>query len=358
MPVDPLKAIEVRTMTEVINDRNKPQLPLTALLFGRGVKRKNLTTESVQLDRLVGSYEMAKFVRKDGKPVSVSRKNFNSTTVETPCMKLKMPVTFSDYLYQRMPGQSDLGARGEQVRKAVLSQISEDMDAMLFATQYRVEWMISQLLQGGLTYSNEDTGAVFELALAKPAGNTFTVGTLWTVETATPLEDINTVKRIVSIDQKGPAPRMALCGKNAASALRLRLEKGWVQVIKTDSGITAGNASLKEQYNDLGMLYIATIGDVEFWEVASELDDDGVVTPGIRDDYIEFIPTGSRALKDRVMHYGRHNSITALENGVDVSAMWARTFLDKDADAYVSEIQSRPLPWWRHPQWYVSMKVF
>lgn len=358
MPVNPLAALETRTMTEVINNRYKPRLPLTVLLFGDGVRQKNLTTETVQLDTLVGSYEMAPFVKKDGVPMSISRKNFDSVTLETPCMKLAMPLTDSDELLQRRAGQADLGVGdSDPIRQAMIEQIVEDMDAMVTAEEWRVEWMISQLLQGTISYENEDTGAAFTIGTNKPVGNTITVSPLWDQEAATPLKDIAEAVK-VTVDANGPAPTLALCGANAADAIRDRMEKGWMTSLNTQNGIEAGSGTLVASYNELGLCFLGRFGGIDFWEVRATMTvpETGQV-PVIRADYIEFIPNSKPGKDDRTMFNGRKRGASAALNGTAVGKLFARSYIDEVKDVYMQELQWRPLPWIKHPNWYVSMKV-
>lgn len=359
MPADPITALEARTMTDIINNRHKPRLPLTALLFGSGTRSKNLTTETVQVDTLVGTYEMAPMVNKDGKAVSISRKNFDSATIETPCIKLEMPLSDSDLLLQRRAGNIDVDTDGvDYMKQSALEQINEDIESMEIAIAYRTEWMISQLLQGGISYTNDETGASFALTLSKPAGNTFTVPVLWNVEAALPLIDIKNAKKVAQIDNHGPAPTIGLMGANAADALRTRIEKGWVNPITRDSGVAAGSASLLSEWEDMGLCFIARLGNVDFWEVAAQYTDDkGVVTDAIRTDYVEFIPNSQTGVRDRITYYGKKRSATAVEANRSIGKVFARSYIDTIRDVWMSEIQSRPLTWWEHPQWYVSMKV-
>lgn len=359
MPADPLLALEVRTMNEVINERHKPNKPLSAILFGQGTREKVLRTETVQVDTLVGDYEMAPFVSKDGAPVAINRKNFNSYTLETPCIKLKMPLTDSDELLERRAGVINLDASGnDYIRESMLEQIDEDIDGMQEAIALRQEWMISQLLQGSISYTNAETGAAFSLTLPKPAGNTWTVSTLWTQETATPLQDIAESKRVAQVVNHGPAPTIALCGDNAAAAIRNQLEQGWITAIKTDSGVLAGGGDLRAEWTELGNCFLGRIGEVDFWHVSAEYtDDQGNTTKAIREDYVEFIPNGARGKADRTTYYGRKRSARAVLAGLAIGKIFAEARVDEDADVYVSHLQSRPLPYWKHPQWYVSMKV-
>jgi hypothetical protein len=357
MPADPIAALEARTMTEVVNDRYKPRTPLAEILFS-GVTSRNLATETVQVDKLVGNYKMAPFVLKDGVPVPVNRHNFDSMTLETPCMKLKMPLTDSDLLLQRRAGIISADATGKDyMREAALEQISEDIDTMETAIELREEWMYSQLLRGKIEYEGEY--AAFTVDLAKPAENDYAVPVLWNQPDARIFKDLSDAKKLITVDNHGPVPNIGLCGTQAAEALRAKIEAGDIKPIETTNGILAGNADLRAQWSDLGICFICRFAEIDFYEVPTQyVDEDGTtMIDSIRPDYIEIFSNGPTAKADRIVYYGRKRSMEALMNGLAIGRRFARSYIDQNADVYISEIQSRPLPWIKHPNWYVSLKV-
>lgn len=357
MPAEPLEALEMRTMTAVVDKRHIPRMPLTAIMFG-GVRENILTTETVQIDQLVGSYEMADFVHKDGKPTTVTRENFDSYTIETPCIKQEVTLSDSNILLERRAGVINLDAGGKDyIRESALIQINRDIQKMEAAYDLRFEWMISNLLLGVISYTNTDTGASFTISTNKPAGNTYTVANLWDVEAGAPLLDIADVNRLAH-ENFGPAPTIGLCGRNAADAVRLRLSSGWDTAIKTDSGVAAGSGTLEAEWKDLGAVFIARLGGVDFWEVSAQLTDSaGVTAPVIRDDYVEFIPNSARGRGDRVVHYGRKRSAKAVNAGLAIGKFFARSWIDENADVWKASHQGRPLPFLEHSEWLFSLKV-
>jgi len=360
MTIDPLLTVgDMREMTELVNLRLVPRKPLSSVL-GTGVREKNLTTETLQVDTLVGDWKMAPFVNKDGVASPITRKNFNSYTLQTPCIKIKAPLTDSDVLLQRRAGTLNLQAESDVMRQAALEQLAEDADEMLEMVALREEWLWAQTLIGTIAYESEDGNVSFEIDTKKPVANTYTVGTLWTEEAALIQADIKVACGIIQNDHQGPAPTIALCGVTAAATLRMRIEKGWLNnYIGTQSNIDAGTATLRSAYNELGMSLIYVNADgIEFWEVAGKLTDDaGVQTSIIRDTYIEYIPNSPTAVRDRRKYYGRKRGITGTLDGTAIGKMSSRTWVDQDADVFFQEVQTRPLFWIRHPQWYVSQKV-
>lgn len=359
MSVNPLVLVEdARELSEIVNLRLKPRKPLSTIL-GDGVRTKNLLTEQVDVHTLVGDWKMAPFVNKDGVASPITRKNFNSYSISTPCIKVKAPLTDSDVLLKLRAGTLNYETMGDIMIQNALETIAEDASEMNEMIALREEWLWSQWLTGTISYEDTDTNVSWEVDTKKPAANTFTVPVLWDQEAALISQDIDSACDIIQNDHQGPAPTLALCGRNAAAQLKIRIEKGWLPFIKTDTNIDAGTAALRATYNELGMKLIYRNADgIEFWEVSGSLTDDkDVVTPIIRDDYIEFVPNGPTAKGDRMKYYGRKRGMSGLMDGTAVGERHARSWVDKDADTYMQEVQTRPFFWAKHPQWYVSMKV-
>jgi len=358
MPIDPILIVDdIRELTAVINGRLKKPKPLSTVL-GSGVMSKNLVTEGVQVETLTGAYEMAPFVSKNGKASPITRGNFEAYTIETPCIKIQAPLSDSDQLLQRKAGTLNFAADTDIMRVNALETLIEDADTMNEMIALREEWLWSQWLTGTIAYENADSNTKWSIDTKKPGANTFTANPLWSDQNALIIADMKTVAGIIQNDHQGPAPKIGLCGKNAAATLNMRIEKGWVTAIKTDSGVLAGNAQLVAEYDELGMSYIGLIGGVSFWEVSGTLTDDaGVTTPIIREDYIEFFSNGPTAKADRTKFYGRKRGITAMFEETAIGEKSARAWIDEDADAYIQEVQTRPFFWAKHPQWYVSLKV-
>lgn len=355
MSVDLLTATDKVVMTEVVNKREKGKKALTAMLFGGAPTL--LTAETVLVDELTGTTGMAPFVEKDGKAVTVDRLNGESYTFETPAINIKRPLSCNDLLLQRAAGQNIIYSNGVDIYgEAAERQIAEDLVEMDELIQNREEWMVSQLIQGAISYQVEGK-ASFTITTAKPAGNEFTVDTLWDASGPTPLNDIKKAKRVVQ-PYSAPGFMAAICGQNASDALTELVEDGGITAIKTDSGIVAGMADLIAEYQANGMLYLGTFGGIPFFEYAANYvsDADGTTaTPHIRTDYVEFLSRPS--VSTHKMYYGAIRDMEAIQNGMHIAQRFANSDIDKDAGTYIAWLKSRPFPWFKRPDWNVSMKV-
>jgi hypothetical protein len=350
-----ITALDKRAMTQVVNRRELGKKALKSMLFPES-RDLVLGSEYVHTDELTGQAGMAPFVEKNGKAIAVDQLNGQSYMLETPNINIKRPITCSAELLKRAPGQSVFVETGDDVYgQAMERQITEDLAHMEETIRNREEWMVSQLIQGEISY-NIDGKAAFTITTSKPSGNTFTVTNLWDGSDPTPLNDIKKAKRVVQ-PYSGPGFQVAVCGENASDAISAMLEAGTITAIKTDSGIAAGMGDLIADYQANGMLYLGIYGGIPFFEYAGTyLDDDTEAsTPFIRTDYVEFLQTAR--LDMDTMYYGAILDAEAILSGLNINKRFATSDLDKDAGTYVAYLKSRPFPWFLRPDWNVSMKV-
>ena len=350
MSVTIIEATTKRAMTAVVNKREEGKKALTAMLFPLATE-ENLMNEFVQVDQLTGTAGMAPFIEKNGKAIAVDQLNGDSYILETPSINIKRALTCNEQLLKRAAGEPVFSPDGVDVYKdAMEKQIASDLGHMEELVRNRVEWEIAQLLQGEISYSVEG-GASFKVTTAKPAGNSFTVGTLWTASAPVPLKDIRAAKRVVQ-QYSSPGFQVAICGLNASTAFSDMLENGKVSALKDDSGVVAGLGNLIADFQDNGMLYLGTLGGIPFFEYAG-VDGDG--NAFIRTDYVEFVTTARPDM--RKMYNGPILDVEAVMSGMHIARRFANSDIDKDRGTYVGYLKARPLPWFMRPDWNVSMKV-
>lgn len=358
MAADPILALEARQLTRVVNRTERPRRALTSLLFPDST-HELLTTETVQVDELTGTDEMAPFIEKDGEAIAVGADSGSSYTLDTPMISVKRALTASKMLFERQAGQTQIfTSEGQDVAgEAIIRQIAKDVAKMERTVNKREEWMIAQLLVGVISYSVEG-GASFTITTAKPSGNQFVApGGVWTGATPTPLHDIKVVQRVLNDNEVGQATD-AIGDVTAADALDALLESDTLKLDNTRN-VEVGEATLIAMYEANGMRYIGRIGGVRFWEYNAKFpaDGTGTLTSFIRAGYFEFFSTAQEAVDDRTLFYGMIPDFDAINEGMAVTRRYAKSELKKEPSVYISYLKTRPLPWFYRPDANVSMKV-
>lgn len=357
--------INRRIVSRIVNTEIKRYTALFPLLFPVAT-HDNLDEEFAQIDVEKGKLGMAPFVTVGGEPRYVDVLNGTEYVVETPYVSMKRPLTYSTRLAARQAGGNIFVGKGAgQIAEVIQKAITKDATTMNTLMDNREEWMAAHILRGQVSYS-EDGLASFTINTAKPAANTVTVANLWDGGSATPLEDMGDAKRLIAT-ARGPMPNVAICGKNAAAALRALLEAGSITAIKTTSGIEAGRGDLRTQIEDSGMVFLGRFEEIDFFEyLGTYLPDpnavdyvDATTEVGyIRDDYIEYFSTGQIAQDMRQMFFGLIPSLFAIMGGnANVARYMASVPPTELVDTYTGILKERPLPWFYRADWYVSQKV-
>lgn len=361
MPASPINALtDRRVLNRVVNKRIKPYTALTNLIFPPSTKN-NLFEEVAQIDVLEGTFGMAPFVKVGQKAVIMDALNGTSYTVDTPFINIKRPLKWSTRFAKRQAGQT-VFTNTDQVRAMIREAQEKDMDMLNTLIDDRIEWMVAMTLRGQVAYSVEGQDS-FIIDVGKPVANTFSVSAAWAGGSAVPLTDIRTAKGIVAT-VRGPIPNVAICGATAANALRdmISTTAGELTVvIKTTSGVlTQERLNLLSRFSEDGMIFMGTLGDVDFFEYTGTFNPDGggAATALIRADYVEFFSTSQRSVEMRELMFGSIPDLRAIDAGLHVTERYVDVDPPKfDQGTYQALIMTRPLPWLYRPDWQVSMKV-
>ncbi len=360
MPANPIDVLtDRRVLNRIVNERIKPYTALTNLIFPPSTKN-NLTEETAQIDVLKGTFGMAPFVKIGQQAVIMDALNGTSYTVDTPFINIKRPLKWGTRFAKRQAGQQ-VFTTTDQSLAMVREAIERDMDMLNTLIDDRIEWMVAQLLTGQISYSSEGNDS-FIINSGKPVANTFSVSAAWAGGSAAPLEDIKTMKQVVSV-VRGAIPNIGICGANAATALRAMISGtgSLAAILKTTSGVESQERiNLLSRISADGMIHIGKLGDVEFFEYLGTFnpDDGGAATALIRTDYVEFFSIDQRAVAMREFMFGMIPDLRAILSGQAVTERWVDVDAPKfDQGTFQALIMTRPLPWFYRPDWNVSMKV-
>lgn len=362
MPSTPtaIGALETRVLTRVVNVIAKQHTFLMNQLFPPSTHRP-INRSAIQYDQLTENRYMAPFTTVNGDAAMLKGETGDSITITTPLIKMKDPVQSSDDIFKRMAGQTDILAGTTDVTMEYIeSEIAKGLARMESSIQEREEWMVSQCLQGAISYKVENR-ANFTITLNKPAGNTIvpTSGEFWDETNARPLTDIDTKIKRRNNEVNGPRLTVGVCGLEAADAIRKQVED---EVIKLDtqryveynSRIEFGN-----EFTESGAIYLGRLGGIDHWEYAEAVkDEDGTSTDLIRAKYIEYFSTTPQALRDREMIYGSHHyDLIAIQEGLTMQRRFSKSEMKTEPSSITNYVMSRPLPLFYRPDHLISFKA-
>jgi len=358
----PITELKWKNLTAVTRLLEGPNQFIKNTFFSN---EEELSTEDIELSVIRdGARELAPFIEKNSEAALVAGTESEFHKVSGPNIRLKRPFTPSELLFGRTPGSVVFNPGSSTQISEVNKHIARDLkklNDMIFNTE---EYLCAMAIQGQIAYSTVN-GQSYTITLPRDANHTVTLaGTrAWdggTVEDVRVLEDVYTAKKLYS-DSNNGTPQFAICGANAAAAFRELLAQP-----TTQSGLTAqldmnnlrvGNATLVEQFEASGALYMGNIGTVSFWEYSRTANDtDGNPVSMIRPDYVEFL-TSNNQIAERVMYYAAITDVQNLNGKALQSKRFSKSWEVQDPSSLMALVASRPLPWIKNPDASVSMKV-
>jgi hypothetical protein len=350
VPTDTL--LSWRSLTAAVNEMKSPNQFLTKLLFGR---HETKPTETIELGIFENDRVIAPFVRKNGQAIQVAGNSEKFISIEPPNIRLKRPFTPSELLFRRRPG-TVIHAEASDITSAMRAHIGRDLQVMSDQETNAKEWLAAMAIRGTITYSVDDFEH-FSVTFAKPAGNTVTLAgdDLWDNADASlpdPAGDFHTAKKLIN-DAVGLGVTDAIMGEEAAAAFRLLMERR--QGLMDFQKIQTGSITFTEQFSADGVIYMGTFCGVRCWEYSRSASLNGVATPMIRTNYVEFVCAD--AASDHVLYFGAIADMKALQGQLFQAERFSKSWEEEDPSSMQALLTSRPLPTMRRPGSVVSMQV-
>lgn len=341
------------SLTAAVNEIKSPNSFLRNFVFNNV---RTLPTETVELSQFIGGRKMAPFVLKNGEGIMVQGTSEKFATVETPNIRVKMPFTPTELLYNRRPG-TVIFAGGGTILGALQEHIARDLAFMEDQIVNSEEWLCSQALTGVITYDttiDDGEGAVFKITFGKSASNTVVLASddRWTETLSDPAHGFMLAKRRLNATV-GLAPKVALFSASAADAF---LANTKVRSVLDNNNVAAGGITFNSQFQDSGILFLGNFAGVPCWEYSRS-----VTTPAgnevlmIRDKYVEFICTQPAA--ENIMFYGAIPDMAALQGRKFQGRRFSKSWETPEPSALMALIHTRPLPVMQRPDSVYSLRV-
>lgn len=334
-------------MSTTLDEMDSPYSFLSRLLIPQN-KRRAIAHETVELSKITGDRQVAGFVRRGGPAQSLEgyEKVFQSLTC--PLIKVKRPVNAWDHAFERFPGMGVFPSDSE-MRAARRKHIATELAILEDSIVNTEEWMAAQALRGVISWSVEDEEH-FSVDYAKPNSHETSVAVTWATTSTDPSVDFRAAKRLINAAHPGLPVTHAIMDRAAADRFMA------LTVVKTQldtANFKAGSLTIEEQYKESGVIYLGRYAGVDCWEYNASLDINGVATPLIRTDYVEFI--SARPTNGLEMIYGAIPDEEIAQGGKFVGRRYAKQWVDREAGVRTLMAQSRPVIANRKPGFVVSM---
>lgn len=343
-------------LTGLVNEIRSPNSAVRDMLF---TDEQTLTTETVEITTLNKSREMAPFVRKNGEALMVGGYTSAVGVVSAPNIRLKKPYVPSD-VFIRRPGTMDVYSNnaGGQIVQGFNEHILRELgiiNGMVDATE---EWLCCQALQGTVTYSVADQ-EVFTITYPRDAASIIDLTSTLYWDQSDPtlvniFANIVSAKRVAA--EYGVILTDALMGSTASSALLKLIATLKIPVISNLNLVSGGSADLRANFSAKGMLFVAELGGIRFWEYARTQTLNGVAQNLIRPKWVEFVSLNN-VESGRSLKFGAIADWKALQENKLASRRFSKTWDVEDPSSRMYLIAGRPLPICSRKGATVSMQV-
>lgn len=336
-------------LTGLVDERKKPNRFLKDNFFAT---HETLPTEKFELGKLTAARTIAPFVRKNGEALQIAAPDESAKTYETPNIRVKIPTPPS-VIFQRPAGLALEARNADQMRAAFEQRLQGHLGSIDDVIVNAEEWMAAMAFRGVISYS-KDGQEVFQVTFGRANANSYALTTGWNdVDPQQPPveEDFHTAKKVLH-DAVGMPLTDAIMGETAALNFR--------RLVKAQNGLdklwmNAGQIDLNGQFDAQGALFMGRFCGVNCWEYSRTASLDGVSTPMIRAEYVEFVARGSEA--ERVLYYGAIADIDAIREGAWEGERFAKQWTEKEPSVLWSLVASRPFTCMRRPDASVSVDV-
>lgn len=344
--VDTIDLLRYQSMTAAINEIKSPNSFIFNLLFGN---HQTLLTETVELSTKVGARKIAPMVRKNGEAIMIQGTTAGFATIECPNIRLKMPFTAGEIMFQRRPG---IGIyETSQIEAAARQKITDDLAYMADQIANAEELMAAQVLQGKISYSVNE-GDQFQATLPRDVSLSVDESGSNPWASGSVRKTVIQAKRDVN-KLSGASLTHCIMSESASEQFQKNSE---MMTILDNRNISAGDITLIEQFTQQGALYLGRAFGVSWWEYSRTGQDiTGADVPMIRDKYVEFVSATPAA--EFIVYYGAIPE----ENGdsliLHTGERFAKSWVQKDPATLMALAASRPLPWARRANCMKSVKV-
>lgn len=346
-----------RSLTAMVDTAQSPNSFLKNLLF---TDHESVPTETIEIPLFTKAREAAPFVRKNGEALMVAGVGQTSSLVDAPNIRIKKPFNPSQVLFGRLPGTIQYARTGQDLTQQASLKVARDMQVLADMMTNSEEYMCAGALQGVTSISVEDAEN-FTITFPRPGNCNISASVFWDNADPTlpqPLTDIMAAKQALS-DNSCPTPTDALLGSTAATQFVTLLQKGGIKLLQALNYISAGDATMIEQFRDDGALFLGNIGGLRFWQYGRtclvNVNGTPTQTPMIRPKYMEIVSTS--AASDRKLYYGAIADVDALDGWLFQGERFAKSWKQPDPSALIALAHTRPLPVPRRPGATCSVKV-
>jgi hypothetical protein len=340
------------TLTPAVNEMKSPNSFIKDVFFGR---EQAVETRNVELSFMDRGRKIAPFVLRDGEAVMTDGRTETFRVVQPPHIRIKRPMTPSDLLNKRRPGNVIFPGRAG-MRSAIREYMANELAMLNDDVANSEEYLAAQALRGAISYSSEDQ-ASFTITFPRSSDHDYALAAAdrWTASTASPRKDFLDAAELIN-DAVSLTCTDVVLGTEAADAF-IADAHGELGTLLDYRRLDTGMVDLTQQFAESGALYLGTfVHGIRVWRYGRTVDVNGVATSLIRPKYAEFVARTPAA--EMLTYYGAIEDMRAIGAGSVLSSKrFSKSWEVEDPSARMLLVESNPMPVMRRPNATVSIQV-
>ncbi len=344
---------EWRAMTAAINQIKPAPRFLQDTIFKT---RNTNAAENIDVDVVIGGRKVLPFVSPVEGGSVVAKMGREMRSIKTPRIRPKKPFSAPELLNARGIGANLYMGSSGSVAAYRQAKVGQELAALRADIDTTIEYMCAKALTGTLTVSQDNVA--FSVDYQVPGAHKPTAAADWAQlyvpasgeDDAIPetdiIADIDTWSQLIR-DAIGFGPSLAICGKNAANAIRKNTAiSGSAGIL--DNRRIEGGSLLYDANSD----YLGTLNGIRLYRYGQSYTlQDGTTGNFVADDYFILVAPQARFS----VEFGMIMDLEA--DAQIVSQYFSKSWIEKDPSALWVLAESRPLPVLWQPEAIVYAKV-
>lgn len=318
--------------------------PAKRLLIDTFVNRTMVHgTDTFDIDFVTAVRSLAPFVNPRSAAPVVNKLGFTSSAYKAPYIKIKKSFETANYL-NRVAGEVTYS--GVTANERIAGALGAELQAMREEIRRREEWMVmKQLTSGTGIVAFSGVGVDAQINNGFKASHNVTPGTAWTAAGGTPIDDLQTWRRLI-VQDSGLSNNFKIIFSNGAWSkfINNAQVKAMLNLFHFQLGDV--NSTAGELPN--GAIYHGTLQGFQLWEYTDFYQDRTIATGALAAE-VDMMPANTLILASgdirATRHYGAIQDIDAAGQVTAVAEPYfVKSWIEPDPAVRYIMMQSAPLP--------------
>ena len=333
-------SFQSRDMAQALYQMKPPKRLLIDTFVNRTMVH---STDTFDIDFVTAVRSLAPFVSPRSAAPVVNKIGFTSAAYKAPYVKVKKSFETANYLNR---GAGEVTYSGVSANERIAAALGAELQAMRDEIRRREEWMVmKQLTSGTGIVAFSGIGVDAQINNGFKSSHNVTPGVAWTAAGGTPIDDLQTWRRLI-VQDSGLSNNFKIIFSNGAWSKFIN--NAQVKTMLDLFHFQIGAVSSVAAENPAGAIYHGTLQGFDMWEY-TDFYQDRTISTGALATEVDMMPANTLILASSDLratrHYGAIQDIEASGQVVSVAEPYfVKSWIEPDPAVRFIMMQSAPLP--------------